>query len=173
MTNSSNGILASNRPNAPLTATPQHNAPKKSKVKSSNTSTPKNNGLEQENTPEPERNKTKDKSSMKSKPASQKHQATKPKCNTELYIVGDSILKNLDGRKMSRNKQVKIWSIPGCTSSDMHHHIQPLLNRNPEEIIVHVGTNSLRTTRSAQECAEEIVHVASLIRTQKNQANYF
>ena len=36
----------------------------------------------------------------------------------EVFIVGDSILKNLQGRKISRSAKVKVSSFPGCTTMD-------------------------------------------------------
>ena len=44
----------------------------------------------------------------------------------EVFIVGDSILKNLQGRKISRSAKVKVSSFPGCTTMDMGDHIIPL-----------------------------------------------
>ena len=37
------------------------------------------------------------------------------------------------------------------------------LRKNPDEIVLQVGTNSLRPSTSARECAEEIVHLAHMI----------
>ena len=84
----------------------------------------------------------------------------------EIIIAGDSILKNLQGHKLSRNSRVKISSFPGCTTLDMKDHVKPLLRRNPDEIILHVGTNSLRSCKSARACAEEIVDLASMVGTE-------
>ena len=49
---------------------------------------------------------------------------------------------------MSQNSQVKIANFPGCTTQDMKDHIKPLLRRNPDKMIIHVGTNSLRSSSS-------------------------
>jgi len=98
-------------------------------------------------------------------------QPRQPTIKKKVFLVGDSIVKNLQGRKMSNKiSNVHVLSIPGCKSHDMRYHVQPILNSNPDEIIVHVGTNSLASTSTAQECAEEIAHVASLINTNKTQA---
>ena len=43
----------------------------------------------------------------------------------------------------------------------MKDHVKPLLHRNPDEIILHVGTNRLRSCKTARACAEEIVDLAS------------
>ena len=81
----------------------------------------------------------------------------------EVFIVGDSILRNLQGRKISRSAKVKVSSFPGCTTMDMRDHIKPILRRNPDAIVMHVGTNSLRSTASVRDCAEEIVNLATMI----------
>ena len=81
----------------------------------------------------------------------------------EVFIVGDSILKNLQGRKISRSAKVKVSSFPGCTTMDMRDHIKPILRRNPDAIVMHVGTNSLRSSASVRDCAEEIVNLATMI----------
>ena len=47
----------------------------------------------------------------------------------EIIIAGDSILKNLQGHKMSKTSGVKVSSFPGCTTLDMKDHIKPLLRR--------------------------------------------
>ena len=78
------------------------------------------------------------------------NQSTKRK---EVFIVGDSILKNLQGRKISRSAKVKVSSFPGCTTMDMRDHIKPVLRRNPDAIVMHVGTNSLRSSASVRDCA--------------------
>ena len=81
----------------------------------------------------------------------------------EVFLVSDSILKNLQGRKMSNSAKVKISSFPGCSTQDMRDHIRPILRKNPDEIVLHVGTNSRRSSTSARECAEEIVNLAHMI----------
>ena len=81
----------------------------------------------------------------------------------EVFLVGDSILKNLQGRKMSSTAKVKISSFPGCTTLDMTDYIRPILWKKLDEIVLHVGTNSLRSSTSAREYAEEIVNLAHMI----------
>ena len=48
----------------------------------------------------------------------------------------------------------------------MKDHVKPLLRRNPDKIILHVGTNSLRSCKSARACAEEMVDLASMVGTE-------
>ena len=64
---------------------------------------------------------------------------------------------------MSRNSRVKISSFPGCTTEDMHDFIKPLLRKNPDEIILHVGTNNLRSCDTPRACADEIIDLATMV----------
>ena len=46
----------------------------------------------------------------------------------------------------------------------MKDYIKPILRKNsPDEMILHVGTNSLRTCTSERSCAEEIIDLASAV----------
>ena len=60
--------------------------------------------------------------------------------NTTL-ITGDSILNNLEERRMNKQYPVKIRQFPGPDIQDMFHYISPLLQRMPQYIILHIGCN--------------------------------
>ena len=80
----------------------------------------------------------------------------------EIIIAGDSILKHLQDHKMSKNSRIKVSSFPGCTTLDMKDSIKPLLRRNPDEIIILVGTDSLRSSDTPRTCVEEIIDLATM-----------
>ena len=63
----------------------------------------------------------------------------------EVYIVYDSIIKNLKGNLMSKNKTVKVRSFPGSTIDDMTDFIKPILRRAPDSVVTHIGTNDLKS----------------------------
>ena len=69
---------------------------------------------------------------------------------------------------MSKNLQVKIATFPGCTTQDMKDHINPLLRRNPDEIIIHVGTNSSRSSNTPRECAVELIDLAESVSSESS-----
>ena len=65
------------------------------------------------------------------------------------------------GQRLSgANSKVHVSTFPCCSTADMADHIRSLLRRKPDSLIIHVGTNSLRSTGSSHECAEEIVDLA-------------
>ena len=45
----------------------------------------------------------------------------------------------------------------------MNDRIKPLLRRNPDQIIIHVETNSLSSSNSHRECAEEAVYLTKSV----------
>ena len=64
---------------------------------------------------------------------------------------------------MSRNSNVHVATFPACTTRDMVDHVKPLLRRKPDEIVIHEGTNSLKSHESPRVCAEEIVDLVRSI----------
>ena len=76
-------------------------------------------------------------------------------------IVGDSIVKNIQGFKIGRktNSRVIVKPYSGATTADMHHHVIPTIQRKPDQIVLHTGTNDLQTTEPHQ-IAENIVDLA-------------
>ena len=82
-----------------------------------------------------------------------------------IIIAGDSILKHLNAHKMSKdNNKVKVATFPGCTIRDMRDHIKPILRKKPDQLIIHVGTNSLRESESPSACSDEIINLVSPIK---------
>ena len=65
---------------------------------------------------------------------------------TTTVIMGDSVIAKLDGWKMADKKnRVIINAFPGATVEDMADHIKPTLAKKPDNIIIHTGTNDLRS----------------------------
>ena len=61
-----------------------------------------------------------------------------------IVIPGDSIVKDVKGWLMSRDKRVKVNSFSGANIEDMEDFLTPIIRRKPDEIILHVGTNNLQ-----------------------------
>ena len=80
-------------------------------------------------------------------------------------IAGDSILKHLNSHKISKdNKKVKVAKFPGCTIRDIRDHIKPILRKKPDQLIIHVGTNSVRDYENPSTCCNEIINLVSSIK---------
>ena len=82
-------------------------------------------------------------------------ETTKP---TKVIIAGDSMIKHLNGYRMSaKNTRVQVSTFPGCTILDMADHIKPIQRKRPDKLILHVGTNSLKSRETSTKHAEEII----------------
>ena len=60
-----------------------------------------------------------------------------------VLIVGDSMLFNINDNTLSRTYNTKVRSFPGSTVIDLHDYIKPLLRKQPEKIILVLGTNDI------------------------------
>ena len=59
-------------------------------------------------------------------------------------IAGDSIIQNIRGWSLSKANKVVVKSFPGATTEDMEDFIKPILRKEPDNIIIHVGTNDVK-----------------------------
>ena len=57
------------------------------------------------------------------------------------FIVGDSMIAGLREAKLSRNRNVKVRFLPGAKTEDLMFHLIPYLNKKPDNITIHIGTN--------------------------------
>ena len=65
------------------------------------------------------------------------------KARKEIIIIGDSMLNNINNRRLSKSKKVEVLNFPGATSKDIIGKIDDVLNGKPELLIVQVSTNDL------------------------------
>ena len=63
---------------------------------------------------------------------------------------------------MSRNKLVKVHSFSGANTTDMESFLVPLLNKKPDHLILHAGTNDLAYS-NANQVAERIVKLTGMV----------
>ena len=55
----------------------------------------------------------------------------------EVFIVGDSMIKYVNGREVSRNNPVKVRSHLGVTTNDFIDYVLPTVRKKPNLIIIH------------------------------------
>ena len=85
-------------------------------------------------------------------------QDNKPKNErSSVIILGHSIPKHVDGLKMhkslKRKHNVTVKAVGGSTVKHMEHYSKPPLERNPELVILPIGTNDINTDQSPSEIA--------------------
>jgi hypothetical protein len=87
-------------------------------------------------------------------------------------IIGDSMIKYMDSKRLlrgikkngqiSRRTAIRAETYRGAGVDDMKHHIKPCLQRKPEKIILHVGTNDIGS-KGAKELDKGIDDICEII----------
>ena len=62
----------------------------------------------------------------------------------KVFVVGDSVIKYVNGQGVSRNDSVKIRSHPGATKDDFIDYVRNAVGKKPNLIIIHSGTNDIQ-----------------------------
>ena len=86
----------------------------------------------------------------------------KNKRKPKIFLVGDRMVRDIKSWLLSRNKTVKVYGFPGSTTEDMESFLIPLLKRKPDQILLHVGTNDLKSY-SPQQVADKILDLTKLV----------
>ena len=78
----------------------------------------------------------------------------------KVFIIGDSMVKNITGTGISRKNIIKMRPHPGATSIDICDYIKPALRQKPDVVIVHCGTNdipnNINTVKKIKKLVKEI-----------------
>ena len=89
-----------------------------------------------------------------------------------ITILGDSIVKEIKvhkmKRKLARNEKLYVKSFSGATVADMVDYSRPTVRKEPDLIVLHAGTNDLRSNKTAENIASDIIKLALELKSEKN-----
>ena len=96
--------------------------------------------------------------------------------NENVYILGDSIVKHVEGWKLKNslgnNHNVYVRSFPGAKVKCMKDYVKPCIRENnPEYVILHVGTNELNSELTPERIAKSVIDVGKNIQTNHRTAS--
>ena len=90
-----------------------------------------------------------------------------------ITLIGDSMIKNIQGHRMkqgmSSGDKVFVRCFAGAKTECMNDYIKPSLKYYPDVVVLHVGTNDLRGTKTPEEIGEDILTIARKIKTPNNE----
>ena len=91
-----------------------------------------------------------------------------------VVIVGDSIVRHVPS--CSLNQSLKeyfsiVKSFPGATTQDMKDYIKPTIARKPDMVILHTGTNDLKSNQNPSDIANEIISLAKNIKISRTKVS--
>ena len=89
-------------------------------------------------------------------------------------MLGDSMVKKLNRflltRKLNPKCLVKVRPFSSAKVRCMHDHVTPTVQDfNPDDIILHCGTNDLSSERTASQIARSIVELALSLESKDNK----
>ena len=77
----------------------------------------------------------------------QKHQGLYP--NETIVIVGDSIISAIiEERINKKDRPVKVRNFLVATVADMEHYLIPVIQKQPDNVVLHVETNDAKNLPS-------------------------
>ena len=101
--------------------------------------------------------------------AEQQEQQPRKQVRKTVVVAGDSIIKHVKGWELSNNKQnVAVKSFSGATVEDMNDFLRPTIRRQPDNLVIHVGTNDIRSS-TPQNISDEVTKVAQLFKQESRK----
>ena len=92
------------------------------------------------------------------------HNDYNKKDKSNVIIIGDSVLNNINSRGLSSSNKVSASNFPSATSEDILDEIEDTLKTHPDTLIVHAGTNDLtkniNTLRSVKKLCEKAKRIS-------------
>ena len=61
----------------------------------------------------------------------------------DIVIIGDPILKHMNGREISRSSSAKIRSHSGVTTKDLINYVRPTARKKTKMMVIRSGTNDI------------------------------
>ena len=97
----------------------------------------------------------------------------KKKKGRSTTIIGDSIVKDIKPHKIRNalplGEKLYVKSFSGASTECMADHIKPTLRYKPDLIILHTGSNDLRSEKTVEKIAEDILQLAKDSKTTENE----
>ena len=95
--------------------------------------------------------------------------SSKHKYRKKIHIIGDSIIKEVKGWKLTnKDHKVIVRTFPGASTKCMESYVKPTSELKPDTIILHCGTNDLRNTIKPQDVSSKIINLAVSLKTPEN-----
>ena len=76
----------------------------------------------------------------------------------DIVIIGDSMIKYINDREISRSSSVNIRSHPGATTEDLIDYVRPITRKNPKMMVIHSGTNDITNKVNTLQKIRKVIH---------------
>ena len=100
--------------------------------------------------------------------------AQKTSDEKRIFIVGDSIIKNLNGYEVSgKTDYCRVYIRPslGAKVRCIEDHIKPVLRDKPDHIIFHIDTNNTPSNKNSEDIANSIIELVLSAKSESSDAS--
>ena len=84
-----------------------------------------------------------------------------------VIIVGDSIIKHVNGHNISSSHIVKLRLNPGTSTHDLLYYVKPAMQKKPKALMIHTGTNDIQQEINTMKIVKKLVKVIKGIESEK------
>ena len=126
----------------------------------------KDNQTNQIKTNSEKKNSDKSNLSKKSNQSIKSHTWPKGSC----LVIRDSMSEGLDERKVSSKLVVKVRKFLGATTDGMYHYLMPLIQKEPDNITLHLVTNDA-SSRNSSKIVNNLLKIRLFISQKLPNAN--
>ena len=71
-------------------------------------------------------------------------------------------------RCTKQGEKIYVKTFPGATTECMKDYVKPTMKYNPDFVILHTGTNDLKSNKSSEEISDDIIKLALDIKTDQS-----
>ena len=82
-------------------------------------------------------------------------------------IVGDWIIKHVNGRDISRSHTVKVGPNPRASTHNLMDYMKRSMRKNPKALVIHTGTNDIQQEIDTLKMVKKLVKVIKDIDSEK------
>ena len=94
----------------------------------------------------------------------------KEKRKKSVFVIGDSMVKHVNGWEMSKNK-VPDKTFLGAKTRCKNDYVEPSIRSSADHFILHVGTNDLLSDKSSNEIARSIIDLVTSIKNEMHDVS--
>ena len=76
-----------------------------------------------------------------------------------VIIVGDSTIKHVSGRHISRSHTIKVRPNLGASTHDLLDYVKPALRKKPKALVIHIGTNDIQQEINTMKMVMKLVKI--------------
>ena len=72
-------------------------------------------------------------------------------------LVGDSMIRHVNGREVFRDDSAKIRCLPCATTYDIIDYVRPTAGKKPDTIIINTGTNDIQNKVNTLQKVRKVI----------------